>query len=264
MARKRQGWLPLQHGAWAMLLVTSLVGVTLRARQGDLPAWVAPFGVLWLFGYLCFNAATLWLKAAPVRRRDYVLPVLVYGTISGLAGLMTLLLGGWHLLWWLPLFVPLLIAALVLAVGRKERSIASGLATIIAVSLAIPLLRFDTPQSIWQRWDDATRTDLLIALAVFCYFFGTVVHVKAMIRERLQRHSLIRSVAWHLGCLITVIALATPGLVSWWWAPVFALAALRAWWMPDQAARGRSFSALKIGVTEIVLSALLTGVALAG
>ncbi|MPV88001.1 hypothetical protein GB882_04925, partial [Georgenia ruanii] len=57
--RRRAGWVPDQHGAWAMIAVPALVGVALSG-----PAWVhVPLLGLWWVGYLAFFATGLWLRS---------------------------------------------------------------------------------------------------------------------------------------------------------------------------------------------------------
>lgn len=84
MARHRNdGWVPQQHGAWAMLVVPYLLGAIGLVRSGGTGPreWVVLplLFVTWMIGYFAFNAATLWLKARPRRRPAFVRPILTYG-----------------------------------------------------------------------------------------------------------------------------------------------------------------------------------------
>ena len=68
MSRRAPGWIPNQHGAWAMLATPLLVGI-LASR----PTWAhLPLTAFWFLGYFAFFAAGLWLKAAPARRARYL------------------------------------------------------------------------------------------------------------------------------------------------------------------------------------------------
>ena len=69
MSTSIKHWIPNQHGAWAMLAVPFAAAVILRARVADVPAWTIPLAVLWLVGYLLFNAVLAWRKTAPARRQ---------------------------------------------------------------------------------------------------------------------------------------------------------------------------------------------------
>ena len=65
--RRPPGWVPNQHGAWAMLAAPLLVGTMATG-----PRW--PHLLLtafWFAGYFAFFATTLWLKS---RRRPRYLP----------------------------------------------------------------------------------------------------------------------------------------------------------------------------------------------
>ena len=99
MARN-DGWVPQQHGAWAMLVVPYVSGVVLRAESGGLPAYLVPLLPFWLLGYFAFSAASLWLKAPAGRRGRLVRPLGTWLAASAVAGLLTLLLAGPQILWW--------------------------------------------------------------------------------------------------------------------------------------------------------------------
>ena len=80
MAHKNRGWVPAQHGAWAMLVVPYAVGVLTRVRDGlPLPWFLAPLLAFWLLAYFAFNAVSVWLKAHPARRGPLVAPVPGHG-----------------------------------------------------------------------------------------------------------------------------------------------------------------------------------------
>jgi hypothetical protein len=54
VGRRGPGWVPNQHGAWAMLVTPLLVGV-LAAGPSAVHLPLAP---LWFAGYLAFSAVT--------------------------------------------------------------------------------------------------------------------------------------------------------------------------------------------------------------
>lgn len=242
-------WIPNQHGAWAMLVVPFVLGSFLRLRDGE-PGWfLIPLFACWMLGYFAFNAASGWLKAPAKRRHQWVKPLLVYGALSVLAGLLTLAIAGWPLLTWAPAFVPLVLPALWLASRRHERATVGGALTIAAASLMVPIARYP------HGWDalqlDAGLT-WIVALLAFLYFFGTVLYVKTNIRERGRPGWLVASVAYHAACVLLAAVLAWAGLAAWWWAGFFALTTLRSWLIPR-----RHWSAKHIGFLEVGLSTLL-------
>ena len=232
-----------------MLITPWLLGAVLRARAGE-PAWFAEVALLafWIAAYLVFQALSVWLKAAPVKRPSYVTPVVTYATVAGALGGVALLALGLEALWWAPAFVPLLTVALVLAWQRRERALLGGVVTVGAACLLGLVARHPTP-----RVPDAV-TAVAIG-AAFAYFVGTVVYVKTMIRERGKRGWVVGSVAYH--ALAALIALA--GWVAGvptslpWLALLFAAATVRAVVLPRVAQR-RTITPLVVGLIEIAFT----------
>jgi YwiC-like protein len=217
---------PNQHGAWGMLASPFLVGVVASS-----PRWVhLPLLLLWFVGYFAFFATGLWLKSG--RRARYLPPVRAYGLATLPFGIVVVLLRP-DLFVWAPLFAPLLLAGLWFAARRQDRSLPSGLATILAACL-MTMVAFDAGDgSDWSRaW---TLTAVLVA-----YFVGTLFYVKTMIRERDSRAYYRLSVGYHV---VAAVALA---LVSWWLGGLFALLAVRAAVLP-----GRHLSPKQVGMGEI-------------
>ena len=218
--------MPNQHGAWGMLASPLLVGVI-----ASTPKWVhLPLAVLWFVGYFAFFATGLWLKSG--RRARYLPPVRAYGIATAPFALLVLLLRP-DLVVWAPLFAPLLLVGLWFAAHRRDRSVASGLATIIAACLMTPVAFDAGDGSDWGRaW---TLTAVLAA-----YFVGTLFYVKTMIRERDSRAHYWLSVGYHLA------ATAAMAWVSWWLVGLFALLTVRAAVLP-----GRRLAAKQVGIAEI-------------
>lgn len=283
--RKRApGWVPQQHGAWAMLVVPAATGTTLLVRDHGWRWAALPVLAIVLAGYLLLNAASLWLKAR--RKARYLPPVRAYAVATGLLGVLALALAP-GLAGWLVLGAPLVAVALVLASRRRDRALASGLVTVAAACLVTPVL--------WSLGLDARaplgglsalldqarahaphRTALgivgLATLAELGYFVGTVVYVKTMIRERGSRAWLVGSAAYHAAvtaALVTAALLGIPAgaapLARWWLAVVMGLATARAVLVPLLGpGRGRTVTPLQVGLLEIAFSAaVLTGVLLA-
>lgn len=256
---KHQGWIPKQHGAWAMLIVPLIIGLVLRARLAPLEIWLIPLVVAVFTGYFGFNVLSLQLKAAPRRRAAYRVPNLVYGAATGLLAIAVLLLGGWPIVAWLPVALPLAALAIWLAAQRQDRAVASGFATValaIGVGLAI---RFPTPAELFADWP-AALPDALVFVALFGYFFGTVWHVKALIRERGQRPARLRALGWHGAMVLLATLAAAAGWLSVWWIAFFVVATARTWYLTRPELAGR-FKPLQIGVLEIILSVFITIIA---
>lgn len=230
-------WVPNQHGAWAMLAGPLLVGILASE-----PRWVhLPLTLLWLLGYFAYFAAGLWLKSR--RKARFRLPVLVYSAATVPFGIAVLLLRP-DLLWWAPVFAPLLAIGLVLAAERRDRALLSGLATTLAASLMTPVA-YDAGGG-----EDWTRAWLLtVVMAV--YYVGTILYVKTMIRERGNHAYVVASIAFHG---VAAVAFA---FVSWWVAAVFAVLTLRAALGPRTSMRP-----VHVGIGEIVLNTVVVVVAL--
>ena len=253
------GWVPHQHGAWAMLVVPFVAGVVLRTRDASPAVHLLPEFAFWMLGYFAFHAASQWLKAAPKRRPAFVRPTLTYAVASGAFGLLTLLLAGWGLLGWAPFYLPLLLPALWLAAQRHERATVGGALTIAAASLMTLVARYDSPAALAA--DPGARTPLLTAALVFAYFFGTVLYVKTNIRERGNPTFLAASVAWHAAATAACLALAAGAAWPGWWSGFFAVTTVRAILVPR---RRPAATARQVGIGEAVLSTLLVaGIALA-
>lgn len=254
------GWVPNQHGAWAMLILPFVVGVILRARAGDLQPHLLPLFVFWMLGYFTFHAASQWLKAPPKRRPGFVRPTLVYAAAATVAGLTTLALAGWRILAWAPLYLPLLLPALWLASRRKERATLGGALTVAAASLMTLVARFTSPADLGHPLaDPPTFAAVAAAVALFVYFFGTVLYVKTNIRERGHRGYLAASVLWHAGATVAAAVAALGGL-AWWWTGFFALTTARAAVVPRLVP---PWTPQRIGFLEVAFSsAALLGVLL--
>lgn len=237
--RRSPGWVPNQHGAWAMLAAPLFVGTVASG-----PTWVhLPLAAFWFTGYFAFFATGLWLKA---RRRDrWFPPVRVYVPAAMALGLVVLAVQP-ELVRWAPAFVLPLGVGLVAAAQRHERDLVAGLTTVTASGL-IAVVAYDAGTgpggSLDRGW--------LLAAIQFAYFAGTVFYVKSAIRERGNTGFLRLSVGVHLA---TTLAM---GAVSPWLVGVFALLTLRAAVLP-----GRGLTPGRIGVIEVVATVVVSTVSL--
>lgn len=248
-----------------MLTLPVLVGWILRLRAGQplTPALLA-IAFCWVVGYLAFNAVSLLFKAPPNRRRAPRIATLTWaGAALGFGGL-ALWLGGVDLLNWAVIFAPLSGGAVWLAARRRERSVLSGGLTVAAAAMMTLVSRFGPMPAFLASLGTPTGTTAwLHAALVFGYLFGTVLHVKTMIRERGKRSWVLLSLGWHTGSTVAVAVVASLGLLSWAWVILFAGITLRAWLLPRLAAR-RPVRPLVVGLVEIgICTAVLLLTALA-
>lgn len=238
MSRRRgPGWVPRQHGAWAMLAMPLIVGILAGG-----PAWVdLPLTVFWFSGYLAFHATGLWLRSG--RRSRYLPPVRAYAVLAAGLGVLTIVLDQ-GLVRWVPLFVVPLAAGLVASARRADRSLWSGIATSVGSSFMV-LVAYDAGGG-----TDWARAWMLTAV-VAAYFVGTVLYVKTMIRERGdQRYHL-------LSALTHGAATVATAWVSPWLLAVFALLTIRAAVLPAY-----QISPKAIGIGEILTTVLVAVTAL--
>src|SRR5664279_1310028 len=130
-ARRRlrePGWVPNQHGAWAMLIVPFAVGA-LDAG----PSWRhLPLLFAWLVGYFAFFAAGLWLRSRGKRR--YWPPVRTYGVLTVVLGLVVIVVQP-DVLHWAIVFLPLLAFSLWCSWRRADRSLLNDGVTVLAACL---------------------------------------------------------------------------------------------------------------------------------
>lgn len=231
------GWVPNQHGAWAMLASPLAVGVLAGG-----PAWVhLPLTAFWFVGYFAFFATTLWLKAR--RRPRYWPPVRAYTIAALLLGLVTLAMQP-RLVVWAPLFALPLGVGMWAAAARRERELLSGLATVVGSGLMTVVAYAAGPGAdLSLAW--------LLALVQFLYFGGTVFYVKSAIRERGNRRFLRLSVAAHAAASVVVLAFSP------WLALVFLVLTVRAALVPPLGA-----SPKQLGIGEIVSTVVVAAVSL--
>ena len=225
-ARRRTrsaGWIPNQHGAWFMVTIPPLVALALA------PSWLGVATTFtWLCGYFAFFAATVWLRARRASR--HLPPVLTYTALTAVAGIITVLIDA-HQLRWVPVIAPLAAIAIWETYQRRPRSLLSGVVTVAASGLMVPVVAGASPKS----WAMA---------AIFVgYFVGTVPYVKTMIRNRGQRSWLWGSIGFHV-FLVGAAAWGTwvwPGsqLISPWVVVVAAIALAKAIIMPLLSVRGQ-------------------------
>lgn len=237
--KKSPGWVPNQHGAWAMVIAPLLVG----ALAGGL-AWVhLPLLAFWLSGYFLFFATSLWLKSK--RKERYWLPVRAYAISSTVLGLMTLVFQP-TLIYWVPAFLPVIAVGFWAAAQRRDRDLEAGLATLVGSAL-MTVVAYTAGDGV-----DMTRAWLLAAIQ-FLYFAGTIFYVKTVIRERNNPRFYWWSIAFHVASAVVV------ALISPWMGVIFVLLAVRAAVVPRFAPTpkalgiGEIFSTLVVSLASILL-----------
>lgn len=235
-----------------MLAVPLITGSVLRSPPDALRSLL--LGGCFVVGYFGFYAASQWLKSPRSRRGRHLAPLLGSSLASAALGVSALAWTGPALFGWLPVFAVLLLPALWLARRRNERAMLGGALTTAAACLMTLVLSYDSPATILADWP-ASRTAMLLSLALFGYFFGTVLHVKSLIRERGNGRIELASLLWHLAW--TVATLPVWGFTSSWaWTALFALVAVRTLTL-SRIARTKPVRPAVIGSIEVALSAFV-------
>nr|WP_120492015.1 YwiC-like family protein [Corynebacterium lactis] len=236
--RRSAAWVPDQHGAWFMVTVPPLTGLALR------PTWTALLvTATWLAGYFAFFAVSVWLRSR--RQLRHRPPVIAYSALTTACGLCALL-ADVSLLKWVPLIAPLAAIAIWETYRRRPRSLVSGVSTVLAASLMVPVVA------------GASARAWAIGLIYAGFFVGTVPYVKTLIRERGSTAWLAGSVAYHLAlACIAVAAFVRVGapLIKVGVPAVAALLLIRSFTMPiSGAARGRPWTPKQVGLLDAVLT----------
>lgn len=252
---RRPGWVPQQHGAWAMLLVPFLAGV-LRSHG----SWLQmPLLGFWLVAYLAFQATGLWVRSRFKRR--YRAPVLAYGVGTLALGVPIAVLRP-DLLWWAPAFAVCLAVSLWFSWRRRDRALVNDVVTILAAGL-FGLVTYQAGYSPGGTILAGWRGMVVIVAVLIAYFVGTALYVKTMIRERGSRGYRIASVAYHAAVtLVLALAVAVPTLPPGMphrpmtaFAACFAVLTVRAW-----ALAGRAVRPLYVGLGELGVCAVLLAI----
>lgn len=230
-----RGYLPPQHGAWAMLLVPYVAGVALAG-----PRWVQlPLLVAWLGGYLLSYYV---FQAVKTRRPHRVRRQLLgYAGLTAPAAVLVLAVHP-EVLAFAPGYAALLAVNAWYAWRRRERALANDLASVAQSCLMVFVVT--VPAGV-----PLDRAAIAFGL-VLAYFVGTVLYVKTMIRERGNLAYRRLSIGYHL------LALAAVGWLSVPVAVLFSALAARAWVLS-----GRALSAKRVGMIEIGFSVALVLVA---
>ncbi|MDR2975532.1 MAG: YwiC-like family protein [Propionibacteriaceae bacterium] len=237
--------MPKQYGVWAMLLAPLIVG----SVMGGFGWFHVVLMAAWLAAYLCFMAVRGCL-----RRRGgsaYRTPALVYAAATTLA-VSALLVWRPALVWWAIPLALLLGGSLVLIIRGHERSVlndalliaASCLMTVVAATADhLTELAGGEVVAVVAGSSSWSATAVLVG-----YFWGTILYVKTMIRERGKRGWYWASVGWHLAMVAAAV------LANAWIVPVAVVVAARAALVPRLWPRAKP---ALIGAGEVVATVTL-------
>lgn len=233
----KRGYLPGQHGAWAMLIIPFLFGMF---AAGPAPVHALLFAV-WLLAYLFSYAWLQWIRTGKDLFRK---PAYLYGGL--------LVPAGAALLVWCPalaryalLYLPLLAVNAYYARRNRERAFVNDLAAVVQFSLMT-----------FVAYEAGGGTDWRTAAGLFAlsllYFAGTIFYVKTVIREKHNIRYYRASIGYHLLSLAAGTAWFSPFL-----AVPFAVLLARAIWVPRA-----NLTVKRVGMLEIACSVLFAGTVL--
>ena len=274
--RISKGWIPDYHGAWAMVTVPVIMGVILG---GFVPAHLLLLAVWWI-GYFDFYAAGLWLRSR--RKARFFPPVRAYTIALAPFGIALAIVAP-YLLWWVPVFLPLVATTAWASMNRKDRSLLNDVVTVGAAGLMLPVA-YDlgtggiggilgiagVRRALETGAADGTGANgvgnlaawgagwpwaWLVTLFVTAYFLGTIFYVKTNIRERNSKGWLAASAIYHLVFFATAVALHQ--LMGWAHVIVWAALVARAIGVPVYGRAEGWVSAKVIGFGEVAFSILV-------
>lgn len=269
--RKRDGWVPDQHGAWAMVVVPFWLG----AAWSEVRPLTFVLFALWFVGYFCFYAASLWFRSA--RRERYWPPVRAYGLATLALGVLTVVLAP-PIIEWSVLFLPLVVILAWQSWHKRDRSLLARTSTILASGLMC-LVTYDVGThfnrsglgATWLQHSPADAAAIqatpdmsvltgwawiaFLASAVTAYFWSTVPYVKTLVREFRSRGYLVFSVAAHLVFTGLFVLAAAFGWCSFAPPLVWVVLSVRALvWPLVCRRRGKRPSVRAVGWSEVGLT----------
>ena len=237
---------PPQHGAWAYLIIPSVMAAFLGA--GTWPGLI--FSITWVGAYPLsyFSGRAL---VARLRRGSWTVRAInelrlarPWGLLTTIGGAALITLRPWIILPGL-LVVGLWSISVCLSWAGRERGITNDLLLVLLASIA-PILMYQVAN------DDRSIRNLPHAIWIASYicllfFVGSVLHVKALIREAKNPRWHTASICFNLVVLI-ILPLTTH---SWWLTVPFLFALARTLVMKPGGRPGR------IGVVELVVAFLM-------
>lgn len=235
-----------------MITIPALSGAVLAGFQ-----WAhLPLLLFWWIGYFCYQAMALWLKSR--RKPKYFPPVRAYALATlPFAGMVAVMRP--YLVFWVMAFLPLISTAVWCSVKRKERSVLNDTVTVLAACLMVPVAFHAAAGHGDPRWGWVWT----VFAVEFAYFWGTIPHVKALIRERNRPEVARLSIYFHAAVTV-ILALLTPfgvfapaPLGGWVLVALWVALTVRAYVMPHYQRSTRLLKPIEIGMTEVVFSLLL-------
>lgn len=253
-----------------MLLAPVVVGTWPR------PSWASVLLLLSaLTGFCALFAVGLWLKSG--RRARYEWPALVHTLVTA-ALVAWLVLIEPRVLSWAWVFAPAVLISLWASARRSDRTWWNDIVLVVlgaCLTLVAAGLRAGGPGA----WPESAFSSILVlepgpfawpplgstapgareqAVILLAYFLGTIVHVKALIRERGTPWVSRADVGYHAALVVGAVGwtlVGDLGAAGWGVVLVAVILAGRAWWI---VTRRRDLSVRAIGIVEIVMTVIVS------
>ncbi|MDO3412332.1 YwiC-like family protein [Saccharibacillus sp. CPCC 101409] len=227
-------YLPNQHGAWAMLLLPFLTG--LSAAGGSIDH--IPLFLCWLLMYLFSFPLLQWIKTG--KKERYFKPAALYGAL--LVPLAAVVIAAEpRLIGYGALLLILFAIPVYYAKMKNERALLNDIAAIVLFcSFIYPVVYVSAGSE--ADWGRTTLLFILLGL----YFVGTALYVKTIIREKKNPRYYRLSLAYHTLLLPFAAWLSVPLLVP------FAILLLRAAVLPK-----RNLKVKQTGMAEVGFALML-------
>lgn len=217
-ARRRRtvaAYIPPQHGAWAFLVVPLLVGFTVSPFRPVALLFSAAWIVAYPVGYFGGRALATRLRRGSwtrLARREATRAVPWLAALA-LVGVPLVLLRPWLLA------VAVAVAAiwglsLLFTLRGSERALGNDAVLVVLAVVAVPVvwaLGVDTAGGLRPDLPAAPASLWWATAATFAFLFGSVLHVKSLLREAGNRRFHWLSVGYH------VVVLVGFAFVSPWW-----------------------------------------------
>ena len=231
---------PPQHGAWAFTIIPLFAAFIVDG----VTAVTALFAVAWVAAYPSSYYSTQSF-AARIRKRSWTTRAkrelrngVPWMAITAMPAIALVILRPAIVVPGLVLVLMWLISVVMTSRG-KERAFTNDFLLVVMAASAIPLMYWlnnpgePLPMIIWQ-----------ISFVTLVYFTGSVIHVKALIREAKNRR-------WHYGSIAFHVAGLGTAALSPWNLLVFIPTLVRTMVMRP------GLAPIRIGLVEILMSLLL-------
>jgi hypothetical protein len=241
-------WIPRQHGAWPMLAIPLLLGISVGRFNG----WQLALAGAAASGYLTSATAQTWRRARS--RRKYRSTLLVYGSLF-VAFSLALTISHPALCLALLALIPAAAVTVWLSRPGRSKGVTESLAQVAEALVLIPAAAY-----LAGPLNDSRVA--LATLAAGLYLAGTVLAVRSVIRERGNSRFAALSTGYH-----TIAAIAALLLLPGVYAALFVALAVRALALPIAERRladtAHPLRPKGVGMVEIVASVCLVGLCFA-